>query len=157
MGSTARFGLLRRGRDSGLMDLLFLGFVIRARHFWRMLPLRAMCSECVFKVLIILFILDTGFLLGRRLFCLGIGEEIGNVALVFFAVDGDDEIGRIVAHFSNFLGDGVALELAFIRFQNGLQFFRPGLSTRIEPYSHLFTSIVHYHRHPVMEEFQIRV
>jgi hypothetical protein len=38
-----------------------------------------------------------------------------------------------------------------------LQFFRPGLPAWIEPCSHLFTSIVHNHRHSVMEEFQIRV
>lgn len=137
------------------MDLLFLGLIVRAGQFRRMLSLRAMCSNVL--LVFMSFNLDTRLLLRGRVFRLGIGEKIGNVALVFFAVDWYDEVWRVVANFAYLLRDGIAFKFAFVRFQNGLQFLRPGLSGGIEPCSHLFASIVQNNRHAIMEELQIRV
>ena len=100
------------------MELLFLALVFRALDFWRMLSLRTMCSKVHF--LFFFFNPGTGLLLRGHIFRLGIREEIGNVALVFFAIDWNYKIWRVVAHFAHFFGDGIALELALVGSQDGL-------------------------------------
>jgi hypothetical protein len=77
-----------------------------------------------------------------------IPKEVGDVALVRSAVDGNDKLRRVVPNLANVLAHGIAFQFTVVRLKERLQIGTPFFAVRVQPCLDAFRAVVQNNRHP---------